>query len=174
MKRFISLSFILTIFLITPASAITDEQKGSISQNCNAIKTSLQSLQKSDSKTRVILGTNYQTILSNFLTPLNIRLVKANLSDASLSTAQANIASEWTILQDQFVKYSQSLEALISIDCKTNPEGFYEKLEQTRSSRKSLNKTAVKINKLITSSVNTVSDLKNTLSSRKEAEDGAL
>lgn len=170
MKRFIVLAPLLTIFLTAPVSAISNEQRGSISQNCNAIKTSLKALQKSDSKTRVILGTSYQAILTNFLTPLNIRLVKVNLSDASLSTTQANIASEWATFQDQFIKYSQSLESLINIDCKSNPDGFYEKLEATRSSRKTLNKTALKINKLITSSVNTVADLKNSLTPEKDTE----
>lgn len=171
---FVVIAMFMTTILISPVSAISDEQKGSISQNCNAIKTSLQSLQKSDSKTRVLLGTSYQTILTNFLAPLNIRLIKANLSDATLSTAQANIASEWTTFQDQFIKYSQSLEALIATDCKNQPEDFYNKLDSTRSLRKALNKISIKINKLITSSIDTVTTLRNSLEPNKEVENGTL
>lgn len=164
----IILSLFLALLVSFSASALSDEQKGAISQNCNAIKTSLSSLQKSDSKTRVLLGTSYQTILTNFLTPLNIRMIKANRSDASLSTTQANIASEWSSFQDQFIKYSQSLEALLNIDCKSHPDDFYSKLESTRSARKTLNKTAIKINKLITSSLTTITDLRNSLAPATE------
>lgn len=163
----------MTIFS-PPVSALSDAKKGAITQNCNSIKTSLTSVQKSDSKTRVLLGTSYQTVLTNLLTPLNIRLIKANLSDSTLSTAQANIASEWASFQEQFIKYSQSLEGLISVDCKADPEQFHEKLEQTRSARRSLNKIAIKINKLITSSATTITDLRNSLNQGKEAKDESL
>ena len=170
------LSILIALLLLPSASAfaLSSEQKGAISQNCNAIKTSLSSLQKTDSKTRVLLGTSYQAVLANFLTPLNIRLVKANRSDANLSTTQANIASEWSTFQEQFIKYSQSLESLIAIDCKNNPDDFYTSLEQTRSYRKSLDKTAIKINKLINSSVNTVTSLRDSLSQKSENQNGSL
>lgn len=165
-------ALLLTIFSAAPsfATELSSEQKGAISQNCNSIKTSLSALQKSDSKTRVLLGASYQTVLTNFLTPLNIRLIKANLSDATLSTTQANIASEWTAFQDQFTKYSQSLEALINTDCKSHPEVFYEKLEATRSARKSLNKTSIKINNLIFASVSSVSSLRDSVSQNPKKE----
>ena len=179
MNRYLPISVAIVVAYITfvptalYAEEFSDAKKGSISQNCNAIKTSLSSLQKTDSKTRVLLGASYQTVLTNFLAPLNIRLIKANLSDANLSTTQANIASEWTTFQDQFTKYSQSLEGLISIDCKSHPEDFYEKLEATRSSRKSLNKTAIKINNLVKTSVSTVTDLRDSLL-KKGGKDGTL
>ena len=175
----ISLSLLFAALLTSPASAtdLSDAKKGGISQNCNAIKTSLSSVQKADSKTRVLLGTSYQTILTNFIPPLNIRMIKANLSDSSLSTAQANIASERDNFGELFIGYSKSLEDLLNTDCKSNPEEFYEKLESTRSARKALNKSATRINSLITSSITTVTNLRNSLEtkeSEKESKDGSL
>ena len=160
MKRLIPV--FVALLLATPVSALelSENQRGAISQNCNSIKTSLSSLQKSDSKTRVLLGTSYQTILTNFLTPLNVRLVKNNNTDATLSSIQTNLASERDTFQDQFIKYSQFLEDLISTDCKNNPDEFYEKLDATRALRKTLNKTVSRINKLITKHLTIVTELK--------------
>ena len=162
-KSFLVLALLATsVASVSPvfATSLSEEQRGAISQNCNSIKTSLSSLQKSDSKVRVLLGTSYQTILSNFLTPLNIRLVKNNATDATLSSIQTNLASERNTFQEQFIRYSKSLENLIAIDCKNNPDEFYKNLDETRTLRSALNKTAVRIHKLIDKHLSIVRELK--------------
>lgn len=161
MKRSV-LTLLLATILVSPVSAVdlSNEQKGAISQNCNSIKTSLKSLQKTDSRTRVLLGTSYQTILTNFLTPLNLRLVKDNQPNTTLSTIQTNLASERNVFQEQFIKYSQQLEELISIDCQNHPEDFYTKLQATRKERTQLNRSAIHINSLVDKHLATVNALK--------------
>jgi hypothetical protein len=160
------MKFVIAVFLIvvlaTPVSAaeLSDNQKGVISQNCNSIKTSLKSLQKSDSRVRVLLGTRYQTILTNFLTPLNLRLVKDNRPSSTLSTIQTDMATERNVFQEQFIKYSQQLEELISLDCQKSPEDFYAKLKSTRTQREMLNRSAVRLKSLIYKHIIAVTEFK--------------
>ena len=61
---------------------LNDLERGNISAGCASIQVRLRNLQKNDSKTRVLLGTNYQTLLTNYLSPLNVRLIKNNLPAA--------------------------------------------------------------------------------------------
>ena len=41
---------------------LNDLERGNISTGCASIQVSLRNLQKNDSKTRVLLGTSYQTL----------------------------------------------------------------------------------------------------------------
>lgn len=160
------MKFVIAVFLavalVIPVNAaeLSDDQKGVISQNCNSIKSSLKSLQKSDSRVRVLLGTSYQTILTNFLTPLNLRLVKDNHPSSALSTIQTDMAAERNVFQDQFIKYSQHLEELIASDCQKSPEDFYAKLKATRTQREVLNRSATRLKSLIDKHLLAVTELK--------------
>lgn len=146
---------------------LSDAQRGAISQNCQSIKSSLKSLQQSDSRTRVILGGAYQTIITDFVTPLNVRLVKNNQVNSTLSTIQSNLATEREKFNQQFIKYSQALEALINIDCQAHPDEFYQQLTATRTERAKLNKLTSTLNQLTNQHLTAVTALRDNL--KKEA-----
>lgn len=139
---------------------ISNYQRASISQNCATIKQSLKSLQYADSKTRSVLGSTYQSILTDFITPLNLRLVKENRSDPKLSQFQADFATAKDSFSTSFIKYSQSLEELLNTNCQSDPDLFYSRLESTRSLRKSLQDTSSYLNKLYQDHLTVVSNLK--------------
>lgn len=128
---------------------ITSEQKTTIVDHCDAMKDSLKSLQRTDSRARVYLGRYYETILTNFITPLNIRLVENNISDAKLLDNQTSFASRRSSFNNNYISYQQSLEELVNVDCKSEPEKFYEKLLVTREKRKIVKKDVSKMRGLV-------------------------
>ena len=145
------------------ATAISDEQKTAISENCPSIKTSIKILQKADSRTRVFLGTSYEHILTNFISPLNIRLAKNNHPDTTLSEIQIQFATKRNKFSDTFTQYMKSLETLSNTDCTHDPEIFYNNLEKTRAQRKELNQLSKDLRDLTIKNVETVNMLKDSL-----------
>ena len=132
--------------------------------NCASIQTSLKNVQRNDSKTRVILGTNYQTLLSNYISPLNIRLIKNNLPDSTLISIQSETITSRNSFTNLFVTYSQHLESLISIDCKNQPDTFYSELENVRFLRSQLEESVNKVNIALSNHLKSVNQLREKLS----------
>lgn len=165
-----------TIFLSHPVYAeddilknvthrkLNDTERGNISMNCASIQTSLKNVQRNDSKTRVILGTNYQTLLSNYISPLNIRLIKNNLLDSTLISIQSETITSRNSFTNLFVTYSQHLESLISIDCKNQPDTFYSELENVRFLRSQLEESVNKVNIALSNHLKSVNQLREKLS----------
>ena len=165
-----------TIFLSHPVYAeddilknvthrkLNDTERGNISMSCASIQTSLKNVQRNDSKTRVILGTNYQTLLSNYISPLNVRLIKNNLPDSTLISIQSETITSRNSFTNLFVTYSQRLESLISIDCKNQPDTFYSELENVRFLRSQLEESVNKVNTALSNHLKTVNQLREKLS----------
>lgn len=143
---------------------LNDTERGNISMSCASIQTSLRNIQRNDSKTRVILGTNYQTLLSNYISPLNVRLIKNNLPDSTLISIQSETITSRNSFTNLFVTYSQRLESLISIDCKNQPDTFYSELENVRFLRSQLEESVNKVNIALSNHLKTVNQLREKLS----------
>ena len=144
-------------------AGLAAEHRSAVVDHCESIRNDLRNLQRMDSRTRVYLGRYYETILTKFVTPLNLRLVENNLSDVKLIENQTNLATARSNFADDFTKYSQTLEELIGIDCKNEPERFYERLVVTRDRRAKVNKDARKIRELTNEQVTLVKGLEDRL-----------
>lgn len=140
---------------------ITDAQKNVIQDHCDAIKDSLKYLQRADSRARVYLGRYYETILGNFITPLNIRLIENNISNTKLLENQTNFAARRERFVSDFITYQQSLEELLNVNCKNEPEKFYEKLISAREKRASVNRDVTRLREYAGVQVDLVEELKN-------------
>jgi putative cell wall-binding protein len=159
MKRFLILILVFVLGLVSvPASAISENQKSAIVDNCDSMKISLKKVQKDDARLRVILGGKYEMILTNFITPLNMRMVENGVSSAELVENQNDFSSNKTIFSNDYIKYQQDLEELIAIDCKNKPEEFYEKLETVRQKRKIMEQDTLRMRSLLTQHVTLVSE----------------
>ena len=147
----------------TPTQALSGEQRTAISQNCVSIQASLQRLQKADSRTRVFLGTSYEHILTNYMSPLNVRLTKNNRIDSTLFDIQTQFASQRRKFTDTFTSYMKSLDDLIATDCTQQPDGFYNKLENTRKQRGELHQLAQDLHDLTNKNIDAVKKLRDSL-----------
>lgn len=152
----------------TDSSTISQGTLESVSQNCASIKLQLQRTQKEDSRMRVYLGSQYETVLSNLMQNLNIRLVRNSKVDPNLAEQQISFASERDQFKEQFTSYSQELEKLIKIDCKSEPAKFYEKLQVVREKRETLNKTTQRLRTIIATHHGTINQLIEEMSNEKD------
>lgn len=138
-----------SVFLARPAFGLTEEQSSMISQDCSTLQQSLRSLQRSDSQTRSYLGAIYKTFLTNFITPLNLNLIKNNQPSTTITRLYSDILDTRKEFADKFTDYSQSFEELLKIDCKEHPEDFYSELSKVRKKRAELNDDAKKIRRFL-------------------------
>ncbi len=160
MKRFLIAFMILELsFLSVPVMAISDTQEKAIKSHCETIKVSLKTLQRTDARARVYLGGYYETILSKFITPLNMRLVENSLSNADLVENQNKFVETKNTFVNDFIKYQQMLEELITIDCKEEPEEFYDELVTVRQRRKIMEQDVLKLRSLISEHIKLVYEL---------------
>ncbi|MBQ2622729.1 hypothetical protein IJG12_00145 [Candidatus Saccharibacteria bacterium] len=160
MRRFLVVFAILVVSLMTlPVSAIAKNQEEAISDHCESIRNSLKTIQKNDAKARVHLGGRYETILSRFLVPLNVRLVENNLPSADLVENQNDFADTKVVFTNDYIEYQQNLEELVAMDCKNQPAEFYEKLVKVRQKRKTMEQDVMKMRTLITKQINAVNNL---------------
>lgn len=171
-KRLILYYSILFMFCqgltgVSAAFGLTEAQKDATIDHCAAIKADLRTIQRNDARARVYLGGRYETILMKFVTPLNVRLVENNLSSGSLVEAQNNLALAKNKFTDDYVEYQQRLEELVAVDCKADPEGFYEKLERVRRRRNTMEQDMVKIDGILSNYLELVKGVKGGLSGKE-------
>ncbi|MBQ3275197.1 hypothetical protein IJH46_02115 [Candidatus Saccharibacteria bacterium] len=161
-NKIIVTAFILSLFISFPVFAATPsaQKLENISENCGSIRQSLKLLQRSDSRARTYFGAIYETVSSKYITPMNLRLVKNDLSSVSLLNIQTSIASTRADFSSDFIDYSRSLEELIALDCRLEPEEFYEKLESTREKRAKVAADMKVLNELLVNSYKAVENLK--------------
>lgn len=159
-----SLFFSISLLPVNSASSldfvISEEKKESIKANCTSIKESIKKVQNSDRNTRVSLGRTYQQILSDFITPLNVRLVKNNRFNYNLNDIQTRFVTAREEFNQKYISYGQTLEALFAVDCKNDPVDFYSKLIDVNKSREEVAKSTKKLEAIIDEHVDAVRELK--------------
>lgn len=160
---FYCITFMLICQYPTGVMAISEAQSAAIVERCDAIKDNLKKVQKDDARTRVYLGGYYETILTKFITPLNVRLVENNLSSAGLVENQNKFAAAKVVFANDFINYQKGLEELVGMDCKTVPEEFYDKLAVVRQKRKTMTQDVMKMRSLISEHMRLVEGLKGKL-----------
>lgn len=161
MKRFLVLTMMFLCGLVSmPVSAILENQKNAIVDNCENIKVDLKKVQKNDARARIALGSRYETVLTNFITPLNVRMVENGLSNADFIENQNDFSSSKIVFGNDYIKYQQELEELIALDCKDKPDEFYKKLEKVRQKRKIMEQDVLKMRSLITQHVKIVTEVR--------------
>ena len=148
---------------VMSAVAISDEQKATIVKYCDDIKSELRLVQREDAKSRVHLGAYYDQIMSNYVTPLNVKLVENSLSNAGFIDNQNDLAKTKSVFANDFTKYQQMLEELVAMDCKSDPEKFYDELVDVRQRRKTMEQDVLKMRRLISEHIGLVENVRSKL-----------
>lgn len=163
----ISLCAVLTCFgsnfVLAKSSTPTASQLETISNSCASLRQSLKTLQRTDARARTYFGAIYETLSSKYFVPLNLRLVKNNLSSVSLINLQTNFSSTKATFSADYIDYARSLEELSNIDCRLEPEHFYEQLLATREKRTKVSEDLQKMNSLAISSVPLIEKLQESI-----------
>ena len=146
-----------------PVLAVSEAQKNAIKDHCDSIRESLKDVQKADARARVYLGAFYEEILTDYITPLNVRLVENNLSTPDLVENQNKIADTRTLFINDYVSYQQELEELVTMDCWKAPESFYNELIKVRQKRKIVEQDTLQMRTLISDHVKLANQIKGKL-----------
>ena len=158
------LAFFVAAFQLNLTFAKTEQAKlDKIQQNCSSIKIQLSQIQKNDTKNRVQLGSYFESINTDLMLNLNLRLVKNNITNPELTSLQRDFASERERFKNDYIGYSQELESLLKIDCKADPTNFAKHLNKTRTKRDAVYESIERLNELLDKHAATVKDLKETL-----------
>lgn len=164
-KKSLILCLVFTVLFCptVSVSALAKNQEVYISDHCNEIKNDLKNVQKNDARIRVFLGGKYETILTHFIVPLNIRLVENSLSNADLVENQNSFTETKSLFNNDYISYQQALENLVAMDCKNEPSSFYEQLTKVRKKRKTIEQDVLKMRSLLSTHVNLVTELRGKL-----------
>lgn len=137
------------VFAADEEVKISETKMNGIINQCETIIHDLKQVQKQDARARVYFGGYYETILTKFITPMNMRLVENNLSTVEFVENQNNYLSARTNFINDYINYQKNLEELITINCKAESAKFYKKLETTRVGREKVSDDIKKMSKLI-------------------------
>ena len=149
---------------LASAAQLNNDQRGAISQHCATTKQSLRTLQRTDARTRSYLGSAYENLLSNFITPLNLRLINSGQPNTNLTNLHSKIIDTRKTFISEYTSYSQSLEDLVSTDCQGNPDEFYDKLLIVRKKRAELSSITTDLRNLFSEHVTDARLLRNSMS----------
>ena len=116
----------------------------------------------SDAQSEAIV-THCSSIISQFITPLNTRLVENSLSTPELVENQNSFISTKATFVNDFVTYQRELESLIAIDCATQPEDFYTQLGKVRDLRATVAKDVKTLRDNLTFHINTITVIEGKL-----------
>lgn len=163
----LSLAIVTLSVTYTYAEGESQAAIESISQNCASIKLQLERTQKEDSRMRVHLGAQYETIATNLMQNLNVRLVRNNMTNSDLAEQQITFTAQRDIFKSDFTDYSQSLEKLVKIDCKNNPDKFYSSLKNVRAKRERVNTDVARLKEIVARHHETINQLIGDLSNGK-------
>ena len=159
----IGVSLIFCSVFPSSAHALSEHQKNVISQYCSSMVQGLKTLQHVDVDARVKLGSRYETAISKFMTPLNLRIIKNNLFVPDLVDLQKSFADRRVDFNNNFTIYSKLLKELISIDCQNHPEDFYNKLLETREARERVRQDVIFLNNVLSKYKETVEKVREEL-----------
>lgn len=146
-----------------PAVAASEAQESAVKEKCETILNELKNIQKTDARTRVYFGGLYETILTKFVVPFNVRTVENSLSSAELVENQNKISEAKELFANDFVSYQQDLESLVTMDCRTESGKFYDQLVKVRQKRKIVEQDTLKMRSLLSVHVKLANGLKGKL-----------
>ncbi len=154
---------VVCILQVAHVQAAESEELNNISQNCASIKQSLAQLQRADSRTRTYLGSAYEKIARDFITPLSLRLSRNNYNVEEITNIEKQFSETQMNFRNYYTEYMRDLDGLIATDCQSRPQEFYDRLKDTRKKREALHTTAQQLSELINKQSRAVKKLQESL-----------
>ncbi|MGV9001420.1 MAG: hypothetical protein ACOH18_00465 [Candidatus Saccharimonadaceae bacterium] len=131
------------------AEDLTPEQVQQIKANCVSIKNSLNQLHASDALLRVNRGQVYESVASRLMDNFNSRLGINSLDNKAMTTVTTNYRSELNNFRSDYIAYEQKLSAALRVDCVSQPNSFYDTVQEARKLRATVNSDVLKLHRLI-------------------------
>lgn len=153
-KRYLVITLVLAASTIPFAAHAQDSADASrlaaIQQRCTVLQTSLDQLQRRDLVARTNRGREYENVnrqIDAFIT----RLYHNNLSSATMDGPISDYKTAVLDFRDAYVRYDDSMTALLQIDCSKNVSGFAKALDASRVLRAAVGVDVTKGEKALSS-----------------------
>jgi hypothetical protein len=128
---------------------LTDEQIGSIRNNCVSIKNTLNQLHASDALLRVNRGQLYESISTKLMDQFNSRLANNNFDSSNFVSTSVGYESMLNTFRSDYKSYESKLSAAMDIDCSKQPVAFYDAVSSARVKRKQVHDDVVSLNQYL-------------------------
>lgn len=139
--------FTAAIYSAAPVLATPNDE--AIKAGCNNAQTVLNQTEKTDAALRINRGRIYNEVVDLFYA-MNARLAANKISAPKLVTITSEYEKELADFRDNYNKYDDQLNSIISLDCKSNPSDFYKSLTELRDKRGKLQNNLNELKKLFT------------------------
>jgi len=139
-KLFLAFSLAISISGLGTHSVMAqlDQAKaGLIKSSCLQAQVVVQQIQYNDAATRVNRGQSYETLLADFINPLNSRAAANGFNNnaASLTAIATRYQKNLTKFKNDYEVYDDTISALLKTKCRDRVETFYDYLEKARAQR---------------------------------------
>ncbi len=128
------------------AKQAEDLQKQLIKIKCSKIKFQIDKTKVNDRLTRVNYGQSYESILNNYMTPINLRLVENRYHKTDLLVKEThNFENNLNQFRSKYKKYYKKIDKLSNINCQENTDEFYKTLKEVQTSRKNVKQEIIEL-----------------------------
>jgi len=122
--------------IIVPTTAVfaVSDYSSLVRANCQALQSSLDSLQRHDVVARINRGRAYQDILDQ-MQALNTRLRNNSIDAAAFDAQSTRLSSRVDDFRTTYTRYDDLMTGLRQINCNDKPDDFVAMLAQVRTAR---------------------------------------
>jgi hypothetical protein len=131
------------------STSLTPDQIERIRSNCTTIKSTLNQLHASDALLRVNRGQVYESMASKLMDPFNSRLNNNRLDAKATSVVTTSYRTALDAFRNDYKAYEEKLSSAIRMDCISQPELFYNTIEEARLNRSKVHDDVLKLHRYI-------------------------
>lgn len=144
-KHTVTITILALVLLVSPLAraegqSLDAKALDTIRTSCVTAQVNLQRLQQSEKPARINRGYLYDTLLK-LMANLNSRVAQNKIDSPELLSITSEYERQLKSFVATYTKYDESLSALTSMDCRTDPAKFNDTLIQARQLRSSLSQT---------------------------------
>jgi len=165
MKRIV-IGLLLALLVVVPISQVnaqTEQQKALVVERCSLVKQYLDKQRRRDLVSRINRGHDYQALIDQ-QQALVSRLKNNGMDSAQFEKHLGELKSAFEGFRAAYSSYDDSLGDLIGVDCKKDPDNFFEALNNTRKLRNEVGQKTLQIGIILSIQRELIVDLKNHLS----------
>lgn len=143
--RFVLPLLLAGVLLAWPGAAyaqtipLTQSHIAHVRSNCLTAVSSLDQLHRTDALLRVNRGQLYESISTRLMSRLNSRVALNRLDASKLTVASSNYEKALKSFREHYINYERQLNSTININCREQPQRFYDMVVETGKRRQRVN-----------------------------------
>lgn len=142
-------SLVMSAHVEAQEAELSPEHRSHIVANCATIKSTLTRIHTNDGPTYVNRNQTYFSISDKLIARFNGRLALSSYDMTQFSRLARDYNAALSSFRIIFGRYDDSMKDLLKIDCKKQPQEFYDAVLAARERRNELHEAVARINTMI-------------------------